>query len=78
MKAKDLIKILEQCPDREVVLQKDAEGNGYSTLRGAWKGKYDPRYFEVGLEELTEEDIKEGYGEEDLMKDGVKAIILYP
>jgi hypothetical protein len=36
MKAKELIDILSRAtPDAEVILQKDAEGNGYSPLRGA-------------------------------------------
>lgn len=36
MKVKDLINALSSIdPDVEVILQKDAEGNGYSPLRGA-------------------------------------------
>ncbi len=36
MKVKALMKLLEGCdPKADVILQKDAEGNGYSPLRGA-------------------------------------------
>jgi hypothetical protein len=36
MKVKELIEFLSRCrPDLEVILQKDAEGNGYSPLEGA-------------------------------------------
>ena len=35
MKIKDLLAVLEDAdPDAEVILQKDAEGNGYSPLSG--------------------------------------------
>lgn len=35
-------------------------------------------YGTVGLEELTEEDIEDGYDEEDVIPDGQPAIILTP
>ena len=36
MKVKDLIETLKQCnPESECIIQKDAEGNGYSPLVGA-------------------------------------------
>lgn len=36
MKVKELIEILKDCdPNAQVVMQKDAEGNGYSPLAGA-------------------------------------------
>lgn len=36
MKVRELKRILENLPDTmEIILQKDAEGNGYSPLRGA-------------------------------------------
>ena len=61
MKVRELIDLLAKMnPERVVVLQKDAEGNGYSPLRGAddnarylarctWDG-------EVKRETLTDED----------------------
>ena len=34
MKAKDLATLLLEHPEREVIMQKDAEGNGFSPLEG--------------------------------------------
>jgi hypothetical protein len=43
MNTKQLIEYLQQFPDdTEIVLQKDAEGNGYSPLAGADHGYYVP------------------------------------
>jgi hypothetical protein len=43
MKVKELIAELQQLnPDTPVILQKDAEGNGYSPLRGVDKALYMP------------------------------------
>ena len=70
-------------PDRLVVLQKDAEGNGYSPLVGCddnagymadstWAG-------EVGRQRLTKVDREIGYGDEDLCsKDAVPCVVLFP
>lgn len=82
MKVKELKKLLEDVSDdRIVILQKDAEGNGYSPLEGiddessyqaetTWCG-------EVGIERLTPELKKDGYTEEDVV-DGEPALVLYP
>lgn len=82
MKVKHLIEELQkQDPEREVILQKDAEGNGHSPLEGMWTGAYEPVNGwsgEVGLDELTDELIEEGYDEEDVLEDGKPALILYP
>ena len=81
MKAKDLAAILMQHPDREVVLQKDPEGNGYSPLSDFWTGAYLPKttwYGEAGLEELTPELKEQGFSEEDVIINGIKAIFLVP
>ncbi len=64
--------------DTLVVLSIDAEGNwhepvGYVELMG-----YDETDHSVGLLELTDTLKKEGYCEEDIMEDGVKAVVLYP
>lgn len=67
MTVKELIKELENCDqDSIVILQKDAEGNGYSPLAGSdnacnyqadstWSG-------DVGYKEITPELKKAGYG----------------
>jgi hypothetical protein len=76
MKASNLIKILEQHPDREVILSKDSEGNGFSKCDDYFVGKYNDG--EIGMESLTEKQKAEGYTDEDVMKGGVKAIVLFP
>lgn len=82
MTVKELKKILKGIDDdRIVILQKDAEGNGYSPLAGlddecnyradsTWSG-------DVGYEKLTPELEERGYSEDDIV-DGAPALILYP
>lgn len=79
MKVKELIKILQkEDPERLVVLSCDEEGNYYSPLSALNLGKYNKESHAVGLESLTRELEESGYSEEDVMEDGVKALILYP
>lgn len=62
---KQLVENLEKCdPDAVVILQKDAEGNGYSPLADTTIGMYMPDstwsgevYFNVKPVEETEEEI---------------------
>jgi hypothetical protein len=82
MKVKELIKELQEVDgDRIVIIQKDAEGNGYSPLTmiddestyladSTWSG-------EVGIEKLTQEDRNNGYSEDDVIG-GIPALILVP
>lgn len=84
MKVKDLIKELKDAdPEREVIMQKDAEGNGYSPLADFWEGNYfaETTWFgECYIEKLTDELIQKGFSDEDLgPKEGqVSALILCP
>lgn len=82
MTIKELIEALQkEDPERLVVCQKDPEGNGYSPLSEWWTGAYRAETTwsgEAGLEKLTAEDEKSGYGQEDVIKDGVKALFLVP
>ena len=91
MTIKELIETLSAMdPDRIVVIQKDAEGNGYSPLEGAddnclytadttWSG-------EVGKQTLTDDDRKNGYTDDDRkngytdedLGSGVPAVVLFP
>lgn len=85
MKVRELLEVLQSVdPEREVILQKDAEGNGYSPLRGAddnavyiadstWSG-------ETRRQRLSEDDRRRGFGEDDLDQSGtgVPALVLYP
>ena len=68
-------------PDMEIILQKDAEGNGYSPLAGFDDNcRYlpDSTYSgEVGLDYLTEGHRKKGYTEEDVGH-GNRVIVLFP
>ena len=77
MKVKDLIKQLEELPqDMVILLAKDDEGNGYRKLYGECTDVASyvddtscSNIYEVGISELTEEDIKDGYTEEDVYED---------
>ena len=83
MKVRELIELLSKMnPERLVVLQKDAEGNGYSPLSGAddnarylarctWDG-------EVMRETLSDEDRAAGFGDDDVTTEGEPACVLYP
>lgn len=80
MKIWQLITILQQHdPEREVIIARDAEGNGYSPISSEAGGtcSWDAENAEVGLEELTEEDIAHGFSEDDV-KEGVPAFVIYP
>lgn len=76
-----LSKLLErEDPNRIVILQKDSEGNGHSPLSSLWTGAYRAQTTwsgEVGLEELTPDDIEQGFSEDDVIK-GKPALILCP
>lgn len=82
MKVKELIELLKQYDgEREVILQKDVEGNGHSPLSDMWEGAYLPTttwYGEAGLDRLTQDDIEQGYSEEDVVTDGISALFLVP
>ena len=82
MKVKELKQLLENIDEnRLVILQKDAEGNGYSPLRGIDDNcayDADSTYSgTVGHQTLSEQDIKRGFTEEDISK-GEPALVLYP
>lgn len=78
MTVQELIDELENHdPDALVVLQKDAEGNGYSPLVGADECSYLPSTPYSG-EVPHRDDLKGGlYGPEDLGK-MVVAVVLWP
>lgn len=82
MKVRELIEQLQKIdPEREVIMAGDAEGNSYTPLSSLWEGAYRaemPWFGQVGLESLTDEDREAGYGEEDVIEDGVPAVILCP
>jgi hypothetical protein len=87
MTVRELIAILSDMdPDRVVIMQKDADGNGYSPLRD--EGVHDDSVYiaettwhgEVKYAELTPELESCGYSEEDCAEpgDGVPCVVLVP
>jgi|WetSurMetagenome_2_1015567.scaffolds.fasta_scaffold15150_2 hypothetical protein len=76
MTVRQLIKELQKLPqNRQVILQKDAEGNGYSPLAGV-----DDNASYNG-EDVLLQKIKEGYDDEDVGKreDGFHpCVVLFP
>lgn len=78
-----IARLKKEDPNRVVILSRDVEGNGFSPLYGIWTGAYLPNLHHpwdvnVGLEELTEEDRDNGYGEDDLLPGGEPALIMTP
>ena len=82
MKVWELIEILQEYdPNRLVICQKDAEGNGYSPLDDVEAAAYEATTTWMGeayLEELTEELKESGFTEEDVSRNGVPALVLCP
>ena len=80
MTVRDLIeKLSAEDPDREVVMSRDPEGNGYSPLYSYWTGIYWDG--EAHLEgPLSDEDKAAGYGEGDtrMADEGKRAVFLSP
>lgn len=77
----ELLEIQKEHPDAEVIMQKDAEGNGYSPLSGTdlgiyisestWSGEvYDPSW---SADDAAMD--KEDWGE---LLETPRAVILYP
>jgi hypothetical protein len=78
MTIKELIdKLNEYDQDRLVILSSDSEGNSFNELYGIGKCSYNKKSKDIGLEKLTDEDIKLGYGEKDVIE-GVPAVCLSP
>lgn len=77
MKIKELMEILSKMdPERLVVLSRDEEGNGFSVLQDAEEMHY--KDGEVGYGRLTPELRDAGYGPDDIMRGGKKAVVLWP
>jgi hypothetical protein len=82
MKVKQLKLLLEKCNDDDVVvLATDEEGNRFSPLSDVEQGMtYSHLYGTTAIQELTEDDIAQGFTEEDVSTDpnALPCIILYP
>lgn len=76
MTIRELLKLLVAQPDldAEIILQKDAEGNGYSPLVGGERGYYvaDSTY---SGEVYTPEDLEDG---ENVPPDWKPVLVLWP
>lgn len=77
-----LIELLKkEDKDRLVVMSSDGEGNNYSPFSDLSTGAYEADSTwsgEVGLQKLTDVHKAEGYTAEDVMIEGVPALILWP
>jgi hypothetical protein len=79
MKVRELIEKLQQeDPERLVIVSSDEEGNSMNPLQEIATAAYSKEDREIGLETLTDEDKEQGYGEEDVIEDGIPALVLYP
>jgi len=85
MLVKEFIELLkEEDKDRIVIMSSDREGNGHSPLSDISTAAYLPDSTWSGdigldrLESLTNELREDGYGKEDVITDGQKAIVLWP
>ena len=78
MTVAELIELLKaQKPTDIVIIATDSEGNEYKPLASLWSGSYDSDAQIAGFKELTLEDVRAGYGVEDLLE-GEPAVILVP
>jgi hypothetical protein len=82
MTVNELIKQLQnEDPERIVILQGDSEGNSFSPILHMWAGaykEYSEYDGEAKVEKLTESMRARGYTAEDVITDGVPALILTP
>lgn len=69
-----IIKLQEMDQDRIVVVSSDSEGNSFRRIADICIGNYS--CCEFGLDILTEEDIENGYTEEDCIE-GESAVCLW-
>jgi hypothetical protein len=79
MKVRKLIEQLQTIdPEREVVLSRDEEGNGFSSLEDVELMTYLDG--EVYIECLTTRHLESGFTREDMCPsdDGVPAVVLWP
>lgn len=82
MNARELIEELQKLdPETEIILQKDAEGNGYSPLYATGVGYYEPENTWSGFfydAEWSAEDADMGEDEWETMKAGPIFFVLAP
>ena len=76
-------KLSKLSPKTQVIISSDPEGNDFLPLSEVERTGYIPQYGEIGLLELTDEDRRLGYTEEDVIDaedhpDAVPAVCLWP
>lgn len=79
MTVRELIKLLKACsPNDIVVMSSDPEGNSFAPLAFVDGVAYNfDGELEIGLRQLTDEDRKAGYCEDDV-KAGTPCVVLWP
>lgn len=81
MTVEELINKLQAIKNKKriVLISSDGEGNDFSKFDSFSENNYrfDGREYEIGEEILTEELIKEGYSEEDVIN-GDPCLVLWP
>ena len=75
MTKKELLKILEPFEDNTLIILSDSVGTYYKKADDFDHKRYHEG--EVGIPELTDELIKEGYTEEDTLPEGQDCIVLW-
>lgn len=82
MKVKELIETLSKLnPELDVLIAKDAEGNGFSILHEVGINHsyiIDGYCYEVSIHHLTDELMQSGYCKEDVIEDSTECIVLWP
>lgn len=81
MKVRELIEILQQADqDIDVVLSRDAEGNGFNLLIDVDTERTIDNHNEIHLRALTQYHIDNGYTDEDLDQTGTgrPCVVLWP
>ena len=80
MKVKELLSVLKDAdPEALVILSSDAEGNQYHEAYSfSHLYNFAPGHDYIGLRKLTKELQIQGYGEEDVLLDGVPCVVLWP
>lgn len=84
MKIKELVTFLSSLPNQEleVIISKDAEGNGYNRISEDSIGTENCAFTEedgdivLGIFELTKERMEKGYTDEDIRME--QCITIYP
>lgn len=77
MTVQELIELLQKFdPNKIVISQRDAAGNSYSPMAGAWAGAYDHTSQKCGYTAITDDLASRGFTDEDIVA-GDPAVVLW-